>query len=536
MRSIRAASLLAAIVLTADVSAVEAQAPSAPIASLALHNDRSISVGDCAFSCFDQVYAHSTPAYYSFDTPRSVTLVYNSRTSHPRPIVLLDVQAAAGGVVPTRMSIVAKVSGVTVQPLDGSGPIFYTYADPARPVARMKFQFDATAYATGRYPISVEVTAWNGSTPSPVTTVNGHVLIVNETNSIFGAGWNVAGLQRLYINGNDAVITEGDGSVVHFQRSCPTCPWTAPDGEFSTLTTAGVHVRTYPDGTVIYYDANGLMYYTTYRFLTSTSFTWTFSTAWILSGITDPASKYTQLQYSGGKLQFIIDPGGRTTQFLHSSGNLQRITFVPDGSYEQFGYHTGMWNRLMSSSRSKSGHVTEYGYHLSRQLSIILMPPVAIADSAGTVRPRIDQQPLGAIADPRLYYGYGTSANPAPLVLAAHGGYVVDARRNRTNLGTDRFGAPTIIAPVFPSGGGWGHKTTAIERNQHSQPTRLITPRGDNIQYFWTTSRLDSVFNNRSGQKVRFQYTSAYDDVERIWGDVAEVRNFWSAGNWIAPA
>jgi hypothetical protein len=103
---------------------VSAQAPDPPVAWLMDQSDRVIKVGACALACFDQVYAHSTPAYFSMDTPRNVTLVYNSRTAYPRPFVIVDAQAASSGALPDKMSIALKVNGIPVEPLDGSGTVY----------------------------------------------------------------------------------------------------------------------------------------------------------------------------------------------------------------------------------------------------------------------------------------------------------------------------------------------------------------------------------------------------------------------------
>jgi RHS repeat-associated protein len=500
-----------------------------PSAGLALHNDRSINVSRCAVDCFDLVYSHSTPPYYSFDTPRSVTLVYNSRTAYPRPFVLLDVQAASTGSLPDMLSVSLKVNGVAVQPLDGTAPVFFTYADPARRAARLMFQFDGSALPTAVHWFEAEVRAWNGGVSSAPVFITGQILVVNELNSAFGAGWNIAGLQRAYIWDYLAMITEGDGSAVVFERSCLQCPWSAPDGEFSTLTySPGIgYYRRYPDGSEALFREDGLMGSIRDRFWNTTSFTWT---AGNLTAIKDPANKQITLAYSNGKLQSITDPGSpaRVTTLSHSGGNLERIT-SPDGTYEAFGYSTGDWDRVMAWSRAVSGHVTMYGSNVNRQLETTTFPAVTIADSAGPVSPKIAQMAPSHLANPQLYFGRGTQANPAQFLLAedARGAYIIDARGNRTNILLDRFGAPTSIAHWVPEAGGANE--TQISRNQHSQPIRIITPRGQNTEYFWTGIRLDSIRNNHSSQRIRYQYTSTYNDVERIFGDIAEVRNFWNA-------
>ena len=300
MSGVRVMGIGSAVVLLATGSAhvAHAQAPDPPAAWLFDQSDRLINVSACALACFDLVYAHSTPAYYSFDTPRNVTLVYNSRTAYPRPFVIVDAQAASTGVLPEKLSISLKVNGVPVQPLDGSAPIYYWYNDASRPVARLEFQFDGGTLSTGRYPVQAEVRAWSSGVASAPVYVNAYVLVVNELNSPFGVGWNIAGLQRLHINGNDAVITEGDGSAVHFQRSCadPSCAWITPDGDFSTLASFDDHYeRIYPDRSTVHFNLDGTIGAHTDRHSNYTYFGWS---AGLLTTIQDPAGKQITLGYS----------------------------------------------------------------------------------------------------------------------------------------------------------------------------------------------------------------------------------------------
>ena len=43
----------------------------------------------------------------------------------------------------------------------------------------------------------------------------GPVLINNQRNSPFGAGWTLEGLGRLTRKNDNTLLTEGDGSVIH---------------------------------------------------------------------------------------------------------------------------------------------------------------------------------------------------------------------------------------------------------------------------------------------------------------------------------
>jgi hypothetical protein len=267
-------ALNALLLLAAAGPAAARQAPNPPVAMMALHSDRSIDVARCVLACFDLVRSHSTPAYRTLDTPRNVTLVYNSRTAYPRPYVMVNAQAAASGPLPDMLSIEVDVHGVPVNPIDGSGAVYYTYADATRPWALLAFQFDGSGYATGRHPVTVRIRAWSGGVASAATTLNTHVLIVNGSSSPFGAGWDIAGLQRLHISGSNAVITTGDGSAVHFAWSGSA--WQAPDGEASTLVaiSGSQYERRFLDGSFVRFDAAGRIIRAQDRFGNATLVSW----------------------------------------------------------------------------------------------------------------------------------------------------------------------------------------------------------------------------------------------------------------------
>src|SRR5262249_40527410 len=115
-------------------------------------------------------------------------------------------------------------------------------------IVEIPLQADAHTLATGRYSWSISVTA-NYATPV-TTTQSGSVNIINDNGSLFGAGWTLAGFDRLW------AVTGG----VNIEATAGTSLWFAsngqggfitPMGDFSTLVQNAdqTYTRTLKDGT-----------------------------------------------------------------------------------------------------------------------------------------------------------------------------------------------------------------------------------------------------------------------------------------------
>jgi len=75
---------------------------------------------------------------------------------------------------------------------------------------RVVLGFDGVNDPSGVHSYTLEVRNWYGTSSQP-TTVTGEIAIVNRSTSPFGAGWWLAGYERLDVVG--MVWTGGDGSV-----------------------------------------------------------------------------------------------------------------------------------------------------------------------------------------------------------------------------------------------------------------------------------------------------------------------------------
>jgi len=163
--------------------------------------------------------------------PRTLTLAYDSTTADVRPIIGLDSTLLQRAAVPEEFSITLEVGNV----IQGA-TVFYNSSplpENADSISRLVAQFDASALPTGRYTYSTDVFSRYASSRIG-TTVSNKVVVVNRRQSLVGAGWGFAGLQRLYTQPDGgAMIEDGTGGALVFDASA--------QGSFST--TANMNSR-----------------------------------------------------------------------------------------------------------------------------------------------------------------------------------------------------------------------------------------------------------------------------------------------------
>jgi RHS repeat-associated protein len=182
---------------------------------------------------------------------------------------------------------------------------------------------------------------------------NDKLIVVNDSNSVFGGGWNVSGLQKLVINqDNSALLIDGGGSQWLFNASGNT--YQSPAGDFSKLERLldGTWQRTTKDGTRYQFNAKGLMVAATDKQGNTTRHI--YNGVGQIQQIVDPVGLITTFNYAGNRVTSIVDPAGRNTVLSYDSqGNLLSIT-DPDGTKNQYGYDN---HHLLSSSIDKTGQI-----------------------------------------------------------------------------------------------------------------------------------------------------------------------------------
>lgn len=456
----------------------------------------------------DAVAGYSTPAYVSRDEARSVSLLYTGTQAQARAGVSMDVRNTSQNA-PSRYSILVQdsVTGQTV-----AAERFFTSRSGGNILGAAWF---ATGVPTGVRTYNVVVRSyWDLSRGAPRDTmieapaVRVHLPIINEASSPYGAGWIIAGLQRVYPQANgDVAITNGDGSIEVF-TSLGGGMFKAPDGDWSRLTfTASGNVsytRYYPDGGQVMFGATGRALYLYDRFGNHTDFAYDGSGR--VTTITDPAGKVTTLAYflptdgvHADKLQSITDPPGRHTYFAYwyGSNNLSQITEADGGPPLTFGYD-GPMHRLLTRT-STGGAVTSFAYDSAGLLAADTLPAVGV--EGGGV-----QRPVVRILSPEARSLGGSSGSPAAAVTSGATEYT-DARGSVTKVTYDRWGQTAYVEAPYD--------TTVIFRNPQGQPVRVVAPTGAVTTYAWSGPDLLHVHETFPGMA----HTAAFDRHHDYWPD-----------------
>lgn len=454
-------------------------------AELALHNDQFLDPERCFAECFHNLVRYTIPGYVSLDVHRGPTLVYSSATHVPRPLILVDATPPAHTQTPPeKLSISVRVNGVSrPHAVTGLSEVFYSYGDTQLRTARLGFQFVPNPDTTGVYPVTVEIRAYWG-TSFETTVVTGRVIIVNESNSPFGAGWSLAGVPRLIrtdANGS-ALITREGGQAAYFYRYCATCSFAQPDGQFSILSQQadGTYVQTFQDGSRTVFTATGSPSYAEEAFGNRVTFIWTSGR---LTALRDPVGRDIQISYaaSGKAFEIFFNDYNAltnvTARFGFSGANLgtlsigdlnNRIDWLSTTATFGYGPHG-----LTSIDNSMWGSRTDFGYDALGRLASVVLPAMRV-DGGILTLPTVSQSSAESGVVAETLAGYGSSTSSASRILAAGivatqtlpGQPTVQARLNR-------FGLPleTTVAG----------KTQLVQRNADGQPLVSTSSLGRSI-------------------------------------------------------
>lgn len=503
------------------------------------HNGDYRDATKCVADCFDATVSYTTPAYFSMDTPRSVTLLYRSSQARPMGFVQIDATDNTGPA-PDVMSIrLKRPDGTWVTFTNGSQELFY--ADSALGTSRLAAQFDASGLATGDSNYTVVAHSWRSGVFQEATYPI-RVFILNEQTSPFGAGWSIPGFQRLFpLSDASVAITEGDGSIAFFKIDlCPSspssCTFINPPGDFTTVSTNGVwpiagYTRAYPDGTVIFFNASGLVTSVRDRFgRLQTSYGYNASN--LLVAITDSTGKADSLAYdANNKLRSIRDPGGRVDSItVDASGNLTRIKDAVGGLPFQGTYDA---NHRLIGRTDRRGGAWGVAYDFAGKAAADTAPQITA--NGQPLRPVVGYGSFekAVLIDPAS--GRGTSTNnPALRIIGTTIRVsVTNPRRITTTYAPDRFGAATRIEE--PLG-----RTTSFLRDgdshvvRDSLPEGLLTAnpaRGHIHRYIWSgpTGRLKAnlaqVWDSATQRTINYTYDNTYNLLTLMSGDVDSLIN-----------
>ncbi len=431
---------------TSNQWTIERLAGAAPVVSLAPYSADLQDYARCAVACFAATYAQSTVPYFSLDTPRNVTLVYNGDRVDPKPFVHVDV-TPGGTTLPQHFQLrLRKSNGTYVTFLNGESTLRFSAAVGTW---RLGGQFDPASNGMGAdsvHSVTVVVGAqYSGGLVE--TSVATRVIVLNENDSPIARGWTLAGIQRLYPQaGGSALIAEGEGSATYFQKVASL--FNSPAGDFSRLTVAGtgsgtVYTRAYPDSTKVRFNYLGYMTAVTDAFGNRDSIQYDGNNR--LYRIIDPNGTYQQLTYNANGLNSIAALGRTTTITVQANRTLTAIT-DPDNVATQFGYDTGL--RLLNVTDRNGVTISTLAYHATSGKVTMDSGPWIPLVGGSAVPPVTRYAPWQLIGVP-----YAATQSPASPATAARAdtvrAVVTDAGGHATRFAANAFGQPLMTTGVL---------------------------------------------------------------------------------------
>ncbi len=314
---------------------------------------------------------------------------------------------------------------------------------------RMGVSWSMRTKPTGAHHFRVEVRSHFNDGTETLRTQRMRVLVVNEVNSRYGAGWTIAGIQQLYSKTpatEEGVIVREDTIARWFARTgctSTTCSYQTPDGDFSQLVyqrATGTWLRTYSNGATIAFDARGLATRVADKFGRATTYVWQNTSdpqpVPVLRTITDPAGKVTSLNYSpSGYLLEMIDPAGRRAAFQHSGTDLVQISATSNFSVTYNSAH-------MADSYTNESGTWNVNYYRNA-MSSVYAPAVTV--NGRSVRPHMQYQRAEWKATLLATQGLDL-ANPADAVLSSEAvDEDIDTNNHKTRILRNRYGQPLSI-------------------------------------------------------------------------------------------
>ncbi|HEU0053993.1 MAG TPA: hypothetical protein VFQ39_12495, partial [Longimicrobium sp.] len=438
------------------------------------------------FECGDLRLAHGLPATRSRNRARAPVLLYNSQHARPYPIVSLDV-APPEGTSPDTIRAVLQLADTTVTAWwpgwANPNALNGLPNDPA--LRRISVGFDAGDRA-GVYDYVLTLTArWNGGASEEMGSYGGRIVIVNRKGSEFGAGWWLAGLERIWARNDGSLLWVGGDGSHHLYFPDPASatrwgadPFTHPDSivlRSNADPTLTRYVRILPGRAEVRFDSYGRHRETVSVTGDTTWFTYDSEgrldlVTWSGAGGNGYDFRYSA---SGAPLSSVGTWGAATgterVVAVATDAN-RRVTAIVDPAQDtvRFGYAAGSTSAVVTSRTDREGHATNFIFDAGNKLwrsTFALKATATSPDDSINIRfSPVETRGLG----------------PFPVTLdGAHVG--VNGPRTEVNdihyIYVNRHGAPVRI--VDP---GFGNTyVTYGDPRWPGLPTRVVHPDGREI-------------------------------------------------------
>jgi RHS repeat-associated protein len=417
---------------------------------------------------------HTLPAYNP-NVP-ALQMIYVSTAANAQPFFVAHYQLPPGVTVPGTITGQLRFNGTT-----GSKYTWDSSKANAGDLAHLSIQTNATSLATGRYSYTFNVMDSNAN---PVTTTySGSADILNYKSNALGAGWNLAGLERIYSVTGGVILDLGDGQSLWF-ASAGGGNFTTPAGDFSTLTQDSVtqaYTRAMFDGTNIKFNSSGYQTSVADRNNNTTNYNYNGSNQ--LTSIVDLNSQRVTLAYSGSNVTSITDPANRIATLAYSGSQLTSIKDA-DGSLWTYAYDT---SNDLTKLTNPLNNVTTFTYSSTR-ISLITRP-----DAATDQFNPVQVQGQGGA-------GPGNAIFPPVQDSGSIAGVNTDPRGNIWNTYIDWLGFGQSTEPIDPL-----NDTGLIHRDKNGLSWMPADGNGNRNREFFDSN--GNVTKNVQPDDTTWQYT-----------------------------
>jgi len=401
----------------------------------------SVSAG-AATECGDLRLAVALPPVQSLGKARVPTLLYNSQFAHPFPLVSSNVTVPSGSGLPTTVKATLLVNGVVRDSGSWNGSDWGTPGS----TRQITLGYDALSDSTNVYPYSMEVVAITSGVQDTLETLTGQLVVVNRSQSPFGAGWWLAGLDQLIAQPGNAFLFVGGDGTTRIYSPVPGQPteWTAPQVDHRDLLEliGSEYVQMLPHGLTVHFNSAGQHTATVNRLGEQTTFAYD-ATCHQLSTITTPIGglAYTFSYTTFGTppcgnrrlASVTAPPVGSQTRVVTLSplanGQVSQVLNL-DGSKVQFGYDA-TWPTRITSRTNELSKVVTFAYDAADKISQVSRT----MDSAAAIVTSYTNAPVLGFR--------GSAATDTAQVYTEVNGPRTDT--TITKFWLDRFGAPRRI-------------------------------------------------------------------------------------------
>ncbi len=493
----------------------------------------TIALTDAAASeCGDLRLVHALPAVRTMGTQRAPTLLYNSQHARPRPLVLADVRLSGSVALPPSVTACLTVASVNRGCTTYSGASW----DSAGFTRRIAVLGDTGTWTSGVVDYTLEITASNAN-QGPYTAT-GRAFVVDRRASMFGAGWWLAGLERLDVVSSTVLLwTGGDGSVRRYVKTGSY--WYAPHfAALDSIAAAGSgYARITAEHARVYFSSTGVHDSTVNRVGHATKFHYSSGLLTRIAFPTISGVVEDSLSYSlAGVLDEVRVAGGRTVRLRLSGARVSAILDA-NGDSVTFGYGSGGNQYVVTSRRNRLGHTTTFTYDSATRVTQALRPhsntlTLAAAETRGLTTAIDRDSAFAQIDGPRTDVaditrawtnGYG-----APVITRSAVGEASFARYNSTWPGLvdstmgparlvstatyDARGLPTEVRVVQPYGSGSDAVTAYAWHTALNQPGRIRTYTASGVYledslHYNSDSTLAWTQRGPDSARVSFTYT-----------------------------